>query len=297
MNWLSEARFRPPGRRSAWSKDAISKVNFTQRGCCGDTFADNPTGAAQATVSGIDETLETFASLMPWLSGGKLGSSNAQFLSWTETLLCKGAIMASEEARNTSPYSDPRHVEIALRLFRLWAALPAVKQGLTAPTPSHLDASTSLSRTSIWKAYYGFLTTVLQHELAYVAPNDGPDRPQLASELRRIEAICENNLLREVKFPTASSNNSEVEEWVEQVISNWEVLCGPHWQDQDLGEGGQNTVGRNVLDVSATQVIHLRSYADKPPQLLDTVSCSNKNLSFPPDFTASVSCSLRLGGL
>lgn len=225
-------------------------------------FADHYTGAAQATVTGIDETLETFASLMPWLSNGKLGSSNAQFLSWTETLLCKGAIMASEEARNSSPYSDPRHVEIALRLFRLWATLPAVKQGLAAPKPSHLDASTSLSRTSMWKAYYGFLTTVLQEELVYTAPNGGPERPQLASELRRIESICENNLLREVKFPTASSNNAEVEEWVEQVISNWEVFCGPHWQDQDLGEGGQNTVGRNVLDVSAIEVTPLSRYTD-----------------------------------
>lgn len=204
-------------------------------------------------MAGIDEAVETFASLMPWLNNGKLGSNNAQFLSWTETLLCKGAIMASEEARNSSPYSDPRHVEIALKLFRLWAALPAVKQGLAAPKPSHLDASTTLSRTAIWKAYYGFLTTVLQDGLVYTAPNEGPERPQLASELRRIESICEGNLLREVKFPTASSNNSDVEEWVEQVISNWEVLCGPHWQDQDLGEGGQNAVGRNVLDVSAIE--------------------------------------------
>lgn len=161
--------------------------------------------------------------------------------------------MASEEARNSSPYSDPRHVEIALKLFRLWAALPSVKQGLAVPKPSHLDASTTLSRTAIWKAYYGFLTTVLQDGLVYTAPNDGPERPQLASELRRIESICEGNLLREVKFPTASSNNSDVEEWVEQVIRNWEVLCGPHWQDQDLGEGGQNAVGRNVLDVSAIE--------------------------------------------
>jgi hypothetical protein len=167
--------------------------------------------------------------------------------------------MASEEARNSSPYSDPRHVEIALKLFRLWAALPAVKQGLAVPKPSHLDASTTLSRTAIWKAYYGFLTTVLQDGLVYTAPNDGPGRPQLASELRRIESICEGNLLREVKFPTASSNNSDVEEWVEQVIRNWEVLCGPHWQDQDLGEGGQNAVGRNVLDVSAIEVWHLSS--------------------------------------
>jgi hypothetical protein len=87
--------------------------------------------------------------------------------------------------------------------------------------------------------------------MTYTPPVDGiAERPQFASELRRIESICENNLLREAKFPTAQANNSQVEEWVEQVISNWEVLCGPHWQDQDLGEGGQNAVGRNVLDVS-----------------------------------------------
>jgi hypothetical protein len=129
-----------------------------------------------------------------------------------------------------------------------------------------------------------------------MAPNDGPDRPQLASELRRIEAICENNLLREVKFPTASSSNSEVEEWVEQVIGNWEVLCGPHWQDQDLGEGGQNTVGRNVLDVSVTQVIICVTTLTKS-EISDPVSCSNQDISFPPDFTTSVPCSFCLGGL
>lgn len=78
-----------------------------------------------------------------------------------------------------------------------------------------------------------------------------PERPQLVSEMRRVEAICENNILRDVKFPTANSGSEEVEEWVEQVIMNWEVLCGPHWRDDDLGEGGQSSYGRNVLDVSA----------------------------------------------
>lgn len=165
-------------------------------------------------------------------------------------MLGKGALMASETATKSSPQPNMRHVEIALRLFRLWAALPAVKQGLASPQILCTDASGSLSRTTIWKSYYGFLTTVLQDDLYYAPIHDGPARPQLASELRRIETICENNLLREVMFPIASSNNYQIEEWVEQVIKNWEVLCGPHWQDQDLGEGGQNAVGRNVLDVS-----------------------------------------------
>lgn len=208
-------------------------------------------------VAEADETLKTFSALAPWLSSGKLTSNaNSQFLNWSETLLGKGALISSEEATNSLPYSDHEHVDIALRLFRLWSVHPAVKQGLASPKPANPDIYGQVPRTTIWKAYYSFLTTVLQESLPYTAPNDGLERPQLASELRRIESICEGNLLREVKFPTASSNNSEVEEWVEQVISNWEVLCGPHWQDQDFGEGGQNAVGRNVLDVSRN---------DRPP--------------------------------
>jgi hypothetical protein len=156
--------------------------------------------------------------------------------------------LATEEASKGSAYSDPKHVDIALQLLRLWAAHPSVKQG--APSPSNVDDSTPTSRTEIWTRYYSFLTTVLQNGLTYFGTNDGPARPQQASELRRVETICEGILLREVKFPTASSQNSQVEEWVEQVISNWEVLCGPEWQDSDLGDGGQNTVGRNVLEVS-----------------------------------------------
>jgi hypothetical protein len=64
--------------------------------------------------------------------------------------------------------------------------------------------------------------------------------------------VCENILLRTVKFPRAHVQNHLVEEWVEQVIRNWEVLCGPEWCDDDLGEGGQDGVSRNVLDVSDT---------------------------------------------
>jgi hypothetical protein len=181
--------------------------------------------------------------------------------------LGKGALLASEEASKYSPYSDPRHVDIALRLFRLWAAHPSVKQG--TPVSSNVDGPTPASRVSVWTNYYAFLTTVLQNGLIYTGPNDGPDRPQQADELRRVETICEGNLLREVKFPTASSHNSQVEEWVEQVIANWEVLCGPEWQDSDLGKGGQNEISRNVLDVS----LDMDTIILKNTDLFDSRSC------------------------
>jgi hypothetical protein len=186
--------------------------------------------------------------LIPWLNSGKLSSIiTPQFLNWSESLLGKGALLASEEASKESSYSDPKHVDIALRLFRLWSAHPSVKQ--ENPALSNVDGPVPASRASVWIGYYSFLTTILQNGLVYTGPNDGPIRPQQASELRRVETICEGSLLREVKFPTASSHNSQIEQWVEQVVSNWEVLCGPEWQDSDLGKGGQNGIGRNVLDV------------------------------------------------
>ncbi|KAJ5343120.1 uncharacterized protein N7506_002944 [Penicillium brevicompactum] len=213
---------------------------------------------AQSAVTNIDDTLRTFSSLIPWLSGGKLSSiTTPQFLSWSESLLGKGALLASEEAGRDPIRSDPSHVDIALQLLRSWAAHPSVKQG--TPAPSNVDDSTPASRTSIWTAYYAFLTTVLQTGLPYTGPNDGPQRPQQANELRRVETICEGSFLRETKFPTADSHNLQVEEWIEQVISNWEIMCGPEWQDSDLGEGGQNAIGRNVLEIlyrAATKTYH-----------------------------------------
>ncbi|KAJ5146293.1 uncharacterized protein N7515_000857 [Penicillium bovifimosum] len=205
---------------------------------------------AQSSVADIGDTLETFASLIPWLNSGRLALiSTPQLLGWSESLLGKGSLLAIDEASKCTPYSEPRHVDIALRLLRLWAAHPAVKQGASNSKSSSVDVPIPAQRSSVWAGYYGLLTTVLQDGLPYTGPNDGPDRPQLASELRRVETICERNLLNEVKFPTASSANSQVEEWVERVVGNWEVLCGPVWQDSDLGEGGQDAVGRNVLEI------------------------------------------------
>jgi hypothetical protein len=293
--WLVEAKNQLPGPKSVWSRDATSKVcllcliwDITR------AKFDKIPATAQATVASIEETLETYASLIPWLNNGKLSSIiTPQFLNWSESLLGKGALLASEEASKGSPYSDPRHVNIALRLLRLWAAHPSVKQG--TPVSSNVDDPTPASRASVWTGYYAFLTAVLQDGLIYTGPNDGPDRPQQASELRRVETICEGNLLREVKFPTASSHNSQVEQWVEQVIGNWEVLCGPEWQDSDLGKGGQTEIGRNVLDVSSD--LDVTSFNISDTLIPDLVSCCDKDLPFPFGTSSPLSCPFCLGGL
>ncbi|OJJ41404.1 hypothetical protein ASPWEDRAFT_23497 [Aspergillus wentii DTO 134E9] len=214
-------------------------------------------GTAQSMASGLDDALQTFKSLMPWLSSHSQASlNNPQLSHWSEKLLAQGALLSGDEA---CMHGDDERVENALKFFRLWSAHPNVK-GWVSPNGAQSDnIAEPASKSAIWKGYYDLLTTILQYGLTYVSPTGGSERPQLASELRRVESVCESSLLREVKFPKAESLNSDIEDWVEQVIQNWEVLCGPQWRDEDLGEGGQNAVGRNVLDIlykAATKTYH-----------------------------------------
>ncbi|PKY05449.1 hypothetical protein P168DRAFT_325808 [Aspergillus campestris IBT 28561] len=214
-------------------------------------------GAAQHTVAGADEALETLDSLTLWLNGYSQAASlnNPQFLQWSEQLVAEGALLAGDKACHMAPRADDVLLQTALRLFRLWSTHPHVKRGSAAPaSPREANA-----KSLIWKSYYDLLSAILRHGLPYTPQASGPARPQLASELRLVESICESNLLREVKFPTASSRNTQVEEWVEQVIGNWGVIGGPQWTDEELGDGGQVAVGRAVLDIlyrAATKTYH-----------------------------------------
>ena len=55
--------------------------------------------------------------------------------------------------------------------------------------------------------------------------------------------------MNELTFPKADEGNEEIEEWCNEVMQNWRILCGDEWQDDDLGSGGKEAVGRGVLDV------------------------------------------------
>jgi hypothetical protein len=122
-----------------------------------------------------------------------------------------------------------------------------------------------------WKAYYDTLSTTIRYNLPYDADtvaaasekstldDHTSARLQQRSELKRVETIYENLLIKETHFPKASESNHEVEVWVESVIANWRVLCGPSWADEELGQGGKEGVGRGVLDVS-TQRLNSKNF-------------------------------------
>lgn len=114
-------------------------------------------------------------------------------------------------------------------------------------------------RRHIWKAYYDILSIILQRGLRYEPPlaamGEQSNQPVATrmlqrAELKRVETTYEGLMLQEIRFPKADEVDEEVEEWAEQVMRNWRVFCGPTWHDEELGEGGQEAAGRNVLDVS-----------------------------------------------
>ncbi|KAL2001981.1 hypothetical protein VTN02DRAFT_896 [Thermoascus thermophilus] len=216
-------------------------------------------GAAQSLISQEDEALQTFTSALSRLSESSQASTSPQFSLWSEKLLGKGALLAGEKASSRGDSADEEAIGLALKWFRSWAAHPAVREATTYSSASQvIGPGEPASRASVWKSYYDFLSAILQQGLPYVPPSEGPNRVQLSSEIRRVESGYESHLLKEVRFPTANAKNSQVEAWVEQVIRNWEVFCGPDWRDGDI-EGGQDAVGRHVLDIlyrAATKTYH-----------------------------------------
>ncbi|KAL4883306.1 hypothetical protein BJY04DRAFT_226717 [Aspergillus karnatakaensis] len=216
-------------------------------------------GAAQHSISNPQDALQTFNSLVPWLGSPALASTTSQFIYWSEKVLADGALIAGNEVNKDITDASDELVKTALSLFRAWSSHSAVKPGASSQHAQTEGTPEPAQWYSIWKSYYDLLSAILQHGLPYTTPVSGPERPQLATELRRVEAISEANLLRDVKFPTADSGNKSVEAWVEQVIRNWKVLCGSQWNDEELGEGGQNAVGKNVLEIlyrAATRTYH-----------------------------------------
>ncbi|KAF3482410.1 uncharacterized protein GIQ15_05169 [Arthroderma uncinatum] len=216
-------------------------------------------GAAEELSSGKEDALQTFKSTFSWAATpASANTSNPQLLFWSEQYLARVSMLAYELFISRSPDYDESSLEFALRSLRLWASHPDVK-GSDPAVAADITPTNSSSKTSLWRAYYDILSIVLQHELPYPPISDGPKRVQLSAEFRRIEATCENVLLRHSKFPKANVVNQEVELWVQQVIRNWEVFCGAEWCDDDFGEGGQGAISRNVLDIlyrAATKTFH-----------------------------------------
>ncbi|KAJ8117062.1 hypothetical protein OPT61_g1665 [Boeremia exigua] len=236
------------GSLTGWSKVSVVKGTFLK-------------GSSQEKTGATADAVKTYTSILPWLSSQT--GETAQFRMWTEALLGRLCQLSDQSEASSSLISASE----ALQTFRAFAKFSdAAGRSAGTDTADHAQ-----SRRLAWKAYYDTLSTIIRHNLPYDAgttqtTSEKPAvhdqtsvRLQQRAELKRVETIYENLLIKETHFPKASESNREVEVWVNSVILNWRVLCGASWTDAELGEGGQEGVGRSVLDIlyrAATKTFH-----------------------------------------
>ena len=204
-------------------------------------------GATQSQAGSTILALQTFRSILPWLDDEQATIlAQPQLLYWSEQLLGQMALTASKGAISAKANSEDQ-VGLALQSFRRWAHLAS--KGQEEPAGTFGNSTAHLSRFSLYEAYYMFLSQLLQTGVR--CPEDSTKQPPVrqTTELRTAERLYENSFLRRTRFPQAKESNEAVENWVENVISNWTILCSPAWRGSDLGEGGRNSYGRNVLDI------------------------------------------------
>lgn len=129
-----------------------------------------------------------------------------------------------------------------------WEAQNDQRQGILITEADSADIPQRL----VWQAYYETLSILLQLEATH-PPYESklfskPKSEQLV-ELINAQSVYGRFLMREIGFPNANESTPEIENWTDQVIANWKVICGPIWRDEDHVNGGKGTTSRLVLDV------------------------------------------------
>jgi tetratricopeptide (TPR) repeat protein len=220
-------------------------------------------GAALLKRGDTAEAFEVLESSLPILASitSKPLDGSPEQRTWTELLLTQLCILS---ARAIKARASPSLESEALAAFRAWFSFWERQKGQVMSHGGHLNSSNT-PRRLVWKEYFTVLSIILQEGLPYPTTtmattyNDASTRLLQRSELQRVEAKYEELLLEEVQFPQAEQSADEVEEWAENVIQNWRIVCGSEWQEQDTTRSGSEQASRRVLDIlyrAATKTFH-----------------------------------------
>ena len=231
-------------------------------------------GAYQEHAGSFREAVKTYQSLLPHISNPQsVLSKSREYRLWTERLLVRYCVLVWRHVKSKSQTLDellsPASLigsSLILPPFRTWAKMRALE-----PDDSLIsgDADEAIpARRRIWKIYYHILSILLQLRRSYKPTgrrghtvNEATkfefrflfdSREAQYAELRRVETAYETLLLNEVSFPKANEPNREIENWVDQVMSNWVLVNDSDWEDSNTEQGGKAAVSRRVLAVSFT---------------------------------------------
>ena len=199
-----------------------------------------------------------------------LVASSTEYRHWANQVLqkyCKHSSnyldsSASKPERLLVP-SAPIAPANLLKPFRIWSSITSSQAVSFAPgRPSYF-------LTQTWRSYYSMLSTLLlfrsmSHHDQYFASSANDDdfdvkfafesRSRHLSELRQVQSAYESALFRDYDFPQASESHLEIDGFIDQVITNWQIACSPEYQDEDLGEGGKIAYTRRVIAVSSAML-------------------------------------------
>ncbi|VDB84401.1 Bgt-5171, partial [Blumeria graminis f. sp. tritici] len=198
----------------------------------------------------VSEALDTLESALPILLSllESIRYKN-EILLWVELFLTSLCMLCSEVVKTRTSATLQTDT---LSAFRSWAKFWDVQDSVPASVQNKCAES---SRRHVWREYYITLSHLIRHDLPYpttalsVAYPEVSTRYQQRAELKKVESQYEKILMSEAPFPTAESNDEEVEAFVEVVMQNWRIICGYAWKETDLGDGGAVAVSRDVLEI------------------------------------------------
>ncbi|KAI0180474.1 hypothetical protein GGR52DRAFT_531487 [Hypoxylon sp. FL1284] len=208
------------------------------------------------------EALGIFETALVSLShvwSGQKGRKQLRF--WAELFLTEYCMLQAQALERGEKTLEDNN---SLAPFRSWAKYWEVSKEQGTPIVGGYGFQGAVRRRTVWNEYYAAISGILQQDLPFPTgfvnvTNGASARNQLRVELKKVETAYEALLLSETSFPRADDQRQEVEDFSASVMTNWNVLSGRDWSEQDLGPGGKEGLSRGVLEIlyrAATKTFH-----------------------------------------
>ncbi|KAM0562075.1 hypothetical protein ACHAPJ_002519 [Fusarium lateritium] len=234
---LNEGEINPADRNAEWTSVCALKAAYLKANCL-------------ARSGELQQALASFRTGLPSL--GRVWAEQGmgrQLRYWSELFLTEYCMLSGQASQtNEVSLGDAD----SLAGYRAWARF---WDTMSTPVTGGYGFKGSVPRRTVWSKYYSALSQIVEFDLPYPtgfvsnAAGDLSPRNQLRNELKHAETTYQALLLGETSFPRADEEREEVEDFVNQVLRNWTVLCGRGWRETDLGQGGRGALSRGVLDI------------------------------------------------